>query len=60
MEKLVEYILDNIDKHIDKAAKPVIKWLIIYSLAKLGIGIALISLMMFVAWLMIQLMFRTI
>jgi hypothetical protein len=60
MEELVEYILDNIDKHIDKAAKPIIKWLIIYSLAKLGIGIALISFLMFVAWLMIQLMFRVI
>ena len=60
MEKLVEYILDNLDKHIDKAAKPVVKWLIIYSLVKLGIGMALISFLMFVAWLMIQLMFRAI
>jgi len=60
MEKLVEYILDSIDKHIDKAAKPVVKWLIIYSLARLGIGMALISFLMFVAWLMIQLMFRAI
>ena len=60
MEKLVEYILDNIDRHIDKAAKPIIKWLILYSLVKLGIGMALISILMFVALLMIQLMFRTI
>jgi hypothetical protein len=52
--------MDNLDKHIDKAAKPVVKWLIIYSLARLGIGMALISFLMFVAWLMIQLMFRAI
>jgi multisubunit Na+/H+ antiporter MnhC subunit len=60
MDKLVEYILENLDKHIDKAAKPVVKWLIIYSLVRLGIGMALISFLMFVAWLMIQVMFRAI
>jgi len=47
-------ILKDIYEYIDPYAAKLLKWYIIYHLAKIGIGIGLISLFMFMAWIQLQ------
>ncbi len=49
-KELVELIEKVIERNVDRA----IKWLIIYRLIELAIGLGLISLFMFIAWLQIR------
>jgi len=47
-------ILKDIYEYIDPYAAKLLKWYVIYYLVKIGIGVGLISIFMFIAWLQLQ------